>query len=69
MLVGEWSSCAHIAANREADFTKAEVDAYNTANLGWTFWSWTNGAPGNLWSLKTALNSGWISQSQLGTAC
>jgi len=67
MLIGEWSSCGHFSVNREGDFTKAQVDVYNTANLGWTFWSWTNGAPGNVWSLKTAFNSGWM--GDLSSAC
>jgi hypothetical protein len=60
ILIGEWSACARIPANRAGDFTKAELEAFNTASLGWTFWSWTNGAPGNVWSLKTAFNSHWM---------
>ena len=61
MLIGEWSACGHFSSSRTGDFARAQVDVYNTANLGWTFWAWTNGAPGNVWSLKTAFNSGWIS--------
>jgi hypothetical protein len=60
MLIGEWSACEHFGAARAGDFMKAEVEVYNTANLGWTFWSWTDGAKGNLWSLKSAFNAGWI---------
>ena len=60
MLIGEWSACGHFSSSRTGDFARAQVDVYNTANLGWTFWAWTNGAPGNVWSLKTAFNSGWI---------
>ena len=60
MLIGEWSACGHFSSSRTGDFARAQVDVYNTANLGWTFWAWTNGAPGNVWSLKTAFNSGWM---------
>jgi Cellulase (glycosyl hydrolase family 5) len=60
MLIGEWSACGHFSTTRAGDFTKAQVDVYNMANLGWTFWSWTDGSPGNVWSLKTAFNSGWM---------
>jgi hypothetical protein len=60
MFIGEWSACGHFDKSREGDFTKAQVNVYNTASLGWTFWSWTDGASGNVWSMKTALNSGWM---------
>jgi len=64
MLVGEWSACGHFDVGRAGDFAKAQVDVYNSAGLGWTFWSWTNGAPNNMWSLKTAFNQGWIDEIQ-----
>ncbi len=64
MLIGEWSACGHFSVTRAGDFTRAQVDVYNTANLGWTFWSWTDGAPGNVWSMKTAFNSGWMDDIQ-----
>ncbi len=60
MLIGEWSASGHFSVERAGDFTRAQVDVYNTANLGWTFWSWTDGSDGNVWSLKTAFNSGWM---------
>ena len=60
MLIGEWSACAHFPGARTGDFAKAQVNVYDQASLGWTFWSWTNGQTGNQWSLKTAFNSGWI---------
>ncbi|CAG2172385.1 unnamed protein product [Oppiella nova] len=44
MLIGEWSACNHFNnPGRNGDFTKAEVNVYNQASLGWTFWSWTGG--------------------------
>lgn len=64
LMIGEWSACGHYDRNRAEDFTKAQVDVYNTANLGWTFWSWhVDGAYGNdndLWSLKTLADRGWV---------
>ena len=60
MIIGEWSACGHFSNSRAGDFTKAQVNVYDTASLGWTFWSWTNGAPGNVWSVKRAFNSGWL---------
>lgn len=66
VLIGEWSACMHSDQNRLADFMRAEVQVFNEANLGWTFWSWTE-ATGEAWSLKTAFNKEWI--KNLPTAC
>ena len=60
MFIGEWSACGHFPAVRAGDFAKAQVNVYDQASLGWTFWSWTGGQPGNMWSMKTAFNYGWI---------
>lgn len=67
MLIGEWSGCWHAGSGREGDFIKAQVNVYNTANLGWTYWSWAPGTTGNSWSLKSAFNAGWM--PNLDTAC
>lgn len=58
LLIGEWSACGHFPDNRVGDFMRAQVDVYNTASLGWTFWSWT--APSNRWSMKTVFELGWM---------
>ena len=58
MLIGEWSSCGHFSTNRTREFTQAQVNVYNKAKLGWTFWSWKDDHP--VWNMKTAFKSGWI---------
>jgi len=62
MLIGEWSACGHFPVSRAGDFTKAQVEVYNTANLGWTFWSWSdhNDSPNNEWNMKNVFKSGWM---------
>lgn len=64
LMIGEWSSCGHFDNTRSQDFTKAQVDVYNTANSGWTFWSWhvdgASGGDGDLWTMRTLLDRGWI---------
>ena len=58
MLIGEWSSCGHFSTNHTREFTQAQVNVYNKAKLGWTFWSWKDDHP--VWNMKTAFESGWI---------
>jgi aryl-phospho-beta-D-glucosidase BglC (GH1 family) len=77
MLVGEWSACQHADKTKFGDFFKTEWEVFGTANLGQTFWSYSDqGIPADqpsgycdkdAWSLKTAIKNGWV--GNLTTAC
>jgi len=70
MIVGEWSDCGvPVSSNYPYQFMQAQVDSYGLATAGWTFWAWPNPSQGNVWSLQTAFNSGWISVNQMSQVC
>ena len=60
LLIGEWSACGQVSEDRVWELYKAQVEVYNQANLGWTFWSWTVNPMGNRWSLKAAFEKHWV---------
>jgi len=68
MIVDEWSACG-VDGPDTYDFVQAQLSGYVNAGAGWTFWAWPNPSDGNVWSLQTALSSGWIQSNQMASGC
>eukprot|EP01119_Soliformovum_irregulare_P010026 TRINITY_DN2429_c0_g1_i1.p1 TRINITY_DN2429_c0_g1~~TRINITY_DN2429_c0_g1_i1.p1 ORF type:complete len:412 (-),score=100.49 TRINITY_DN2429_c0_g1_i1:47-1228(-) len=71
MIVDEWSACgvSDYDASLNGQFVQAQLSGYVNAAGGYTFWAWSNPSDGNVWSLQTALSSGWINSNQMAATC
>lgn len=68
LLLGEWSLASPSSANFDNDddlrrYAEAQINAFNGATGGWTFWSWkfyNDDGSRNGWSMKAMVNRGII---------
>ncbi|KAF7815593.1 putative glucan 1,3-beta-glucosidase A [Senna tora] len=61
IYIGEWSCGWIVEKPSEADlreFAKAQIDVYDRATFGWSFWTWKN--VDDNWSLKWLIENGYV---------
>ncbi|KAF7815594.1 putative glucan 1,3-beta-glucosidase A [Senna tora] len=62
IYIGEWSCGWDVenATEKELkDFANAQIEVYDKATFGWSFWTWKNVQQNN-WSLKWLIQNGYI---------
>ncbi|KAF7815595.1 putative glucan 1,3-beta-glucosidase A [Senna tora] len=66
VYIGEWScfwSAQNPTTEELKEFAKAQIEVYDRANFGWSFWTWKNNDKN--WSFKWLIENGIIDVNQI----